>query len=123
MKHLRKAVRYSGYTLVVVLASIAHAQVQSDSLGGTAASTAASGPTFANLVNNSVVPFFNGAVIPLLYALAFLVMIFGLVRYFFTGGEENREKGKQFLVWGILGLVVIFSLWGIVNLLLSIIPK
>ena len=58
-------------------------------------------------------------IIPLLYALIFLLFIFGVFRYFFTGGEENREKGKQFVVWSLIGMVAVFSVWGVVNLLLS----
>lgn len=76
--------------------------------------------TFAEVVNNSLVPFFDKFVIPLLYAVMFLLFMFGMVRYFFTGGEENREKGKQFVVWGMVGMVAVFSVWGIVNLLLSV---
>lgn len=59
------------------------------------------------------------AIVPLLYALAFILFLIGVVRYFFLGGDEGREKGKAFMVWGLIGLVVIFSVWGIVNLLLG----
>lgn len=80
----------------------------------------ASGHTFADVVNNGIVPFFDKFVIPLLYAVMFLLFMFGMVRYFFTGGEENREKGKQFVVWGMIGMAAVFSIWGVVNLLLSV---
>ncbi len=111
MTFVKKAVRSSVYLGMFGLALVVHAQ--------TASST--SGTTFASFVN-SIVAFVNAYVIPLLYVIAFLVMLFGLFRYFFTGGEENRTKGKAQLIWGIVGLVLIFSLWGVVNLLLSIIP-
>ena len=80
------------------------------------------GPTFAQWVDNTVIYFADTYIIPLLYALAFLVFIFGMFRYFFTGGEENREKGKSFAIWGIIGFVVIFGVWGIVNLLVGALP-
>ncbi len=76
--------------------------------------------TFAEVVNTSFVPFFDRFVIPLLYAILFLLFMFGMVRYFFMGGEENREKGKSFVVWAIVGMVAVFSVWGVVNLLLSV---
>lgn len=75
--------------------------------------------TFKNLVEGTIVPIFDGAIIPLFYALAFIMFLIGIVRYFFFGGEEAREKGKQFIVWGLVGFFVIFSVWGIVRLLLA----
>lgn len=70
----------------------------------------------------SIVTLVNDSVVPLIYALAFLLFIFGMVRFFFFGGEENREKGKTFMLWGIIGFVVMFSVWGIVRLLLTALP-
>ena len=68
----------------------------------------------------SIVTLVNTSVIPLIYALALVVFLIGMVRYFFIQqGEEGREKGKQFMLWGIIGFVVMFSVWGIVNLLLA----
>lgn len=70
----------------------------------------------------SIVTLVNGSVVPLIYALAFLLFMVGMVRFFFLGGEEGREKGKQFMLWGIIGFVVMFSVWGIVRLLLTALP-
>lgn len=80
-------------------------------------------PTFADVVNNSIVPFVDKGVVPLLYVIAFLFFVFGVMRYFFTGGEENRQKAKDFIIWSLVGMVVIFGVWGIVNLLLTVIPS
>jgi len=74
--------------------------------------------TFATVVNNFI-SFVNNSVIPLLFALAFLFFLAGLVRYFFSGGDENRQKGREFALWGMIGLVVLFGVWAIVNLLLA----
>lgn len=75
--------------------------------------------TFKTLVEGTIVPIFDQAIIPLLYAIAFIAFLIGIVRYFFFGGEEAREKGKAFIVWGLVGFFVIFSIWGIVKLLLT----
>lgn len=75
--------------------------------------------TFKTLVEGTIVPIFDQGIIPLLYAIAFIAFLIGIVRYFFFGGEEAREKGKQLIVWGLVGFFVIFSVWGIVRLLLS----
>ncbi len=73
------------------------------------------GPTFATAVQ-VIVAIANQAVIPLLYALAFLFFVGGLVRYFFLEqGDEGRQKGKDMSMYGLIGLVVIFSVWALVN--------
>ncbi len=75
------------------------------------------GQTFAGLVNN-LVAFIDASVVPLLFLIAFIVFLIGVVRYFFSESDEKRTQGRQFVVWGGLGLVVMFCLWGIVNLFL-----
>ena len=55
------------------------------------------------------------------FALAFLTFIWGVLNYFFfSGGDEGkRAEGRQFVLWGVLGMVVLFSVWGFVNIVLS----
>jgi hypothetical protein len=77
--------------------------------------------TFAQLVNQ-IINIINTIVVPLIAALAFFVFVYGVVKYFFLnneGDEKKMKEGKEFIFWGILGLVVLFSVWGFVNLLLS----
>lgn len=73
-------------------------------------------------VTEDIVELVNTSVVPLFYALAFLLFLYGMVRFFFFGGEENRAKGKTFMLWGIIGFVVMFSVWGIVRLLMTALP-
>ena len=105
-----------------LLAPLSTLALATPALAQPTGSTAGSGTTFADVVNSNIVPFFDLAVIPLFYALAFLFFLVGLVRYFFTGGEENREKGRAFALWGLIAMALIFSIWGIVKLLVSAIP-
>lgn len=59
-----------------------------------------------------------GSVVPLLFALAFVVFIWGVVQFIANSSDENkRAQGKQFMVWGLVGLFVMFSIWGLVQLL------
>lgn len=64
-----------------------------------------------------VVSFINTVAIPLVFALAFIFFLFGIFQYFIAGGanEEKRETGKKFLIWGIIALAVMSSVWGLVN--------
>jgi hypothetical protein len=85
-------------------------------------------PSFAHAASfrqftDSIVKIVNDTVVPLIYAIAFVLFLIGMVRFFFLGGEEGREKGKAFMLWGIIGLVVMFSVWGVVRLLMTALPQ
>jgi len=57
-------------------------------------------------------------VIPVLFAIALVVFLWGVVQYITAGGdEEKRKSGKQTMIWGIVGLFVMVAVWGLVNLL------
>lgn len=76
--------------------------------------------SFNQFVNQVVVGMVDGYIMPLLYALAFLFFIFGVARLFFSTSDEKREQGKQFALWGVIGLVVMFAVWGIVKIFLRV---
>lgn len=80
--------------------------------------------TFAQFIGNGstgIIGTLNIVVVPVIFSLAFASFIWGIVNYFFLHGAEEakREEGRQFILWGIIGLVVLFSVWGFVNILLS----
>lgn len=66
-----------------------------------------------------IVNFIDTSIIPLLFALAFVAILFGTLRYFFFEGEENLQKGRQFLLWGGLSFVLMFVIWGVVRILVE----
>ncbi len=68
---------------------------------------------FVCLVNNSVIPF--------IFALATVMFIWGAVKFFIINSEEEakREQGKQFMLWGIIALAVMLSMWALVGILRS----
>jgi len=69
----------------------------------------------------SIVGFINDYLIPFIWAIAFVAFIWGVFQYFIAGGanEEQRDKGKQLIFWGVIGFVVMICLWGIVNLFVN----
>ena len=80
--------------------------------------------TFKNFVGSGstgLIGVLNTVVVPMIFTLAVAAFIWGVVNHFLLhGGEEkSREEGRQFIFWGIIGLVVLFAVWSIVNLLLS----
>lgn len=62
----------------------------------------------------------NDSVIPLIFALAMVMFIWGVVQYVINSDEEAKKaKGKQFMLWGIIALTVMVSVWGLVGILSS----
>lgn len=58
------------------------------------------------------------AVIPFLFTLATVAFIWGVITYFLNpDNEEKRKKGKEYLLWGLIALFVMVSMWGLVALL------
>lgn len=56
--------------------------------------------------------------VPILIALALVFFLWGVVTFILAAGDEDaRSAGKQKMIWGILGLFVIVSVWGLVGLL------
>lgn len=51
--------------------------------------------------------------IPVLIALGVLGFMWGVVMYLFG----KKEDGKMFMVWGIIALFVMTSVWGLVGIL------
>lgn len=57
------------------------------------------------------------AILPVLGSLAFLVFIWGLAKFIFrVGGDEKAiEEGKKLMVWGLVGLFVMVSFISIIS--------
>ncbi len=57
--------------------------------------------------------------IPIMFAVAIVAFVWGVIQFFIFGAAEEakREKGKQFIVWGIVALAVMLSVLGLVRIL------
>ncbi len=59
-------------------------------------------------------------VIPFLFALALVMFIVGVLKYVKSGdNEEAREAGRGLMLFGIIALFVMTSVWGLVKILYS----
>ena len=57
-------------------------------------------------------------IIPFLGAVAFLMFVFGVGRFIRASGNEKELKdSKNLLIWGIVGLFVLTTIWGIMAFL------
>jgi hypothetical protein len=57
-----------------------------------------------------------GVILPFILSLAVLFFFWGLAKFIMSSGED-KEKGKDIMIWGIIALFVMVSVWGIVALL------
>ena len=66
----------------------------------------------------------NGTIIPLLIAVVVIGFIWSAVRYFFgkssKEGGDKHEQHRTTMIWGIVAIFVIVSVWGFVNILQNI---
>lgn len=59
----------------------------------------------------------QSSIVPLLFVVAMVAFIWGVVQFVAgADNEEKREKGRQFMIWGIVGLAVMVSVWGLVSI-------
>lgn len=58
------------------------------------------------------------SIMPLLIALAVMFFIWGVITYVINpDNEDKRNQGKSFMIYGIIALFVIISVWGLVAVL------
>lgn len=55
-----------------------------------------------------------GLAIPVLIALGVLAFMWGIVMYLFG---KNKDEGRTYMLWGIIALFVMTSVWGLVGIL------
>lgn len=56
----------------------------------------------------------------LLSAAAFVLFVWGGFEFVAHAGDETKRKeGRRAILWGLVGLVIIFGAYGIINLALS----
>lgn len=73
--------------------------------------------TLKELVNVVFIDTILKPIVPLLIGVAVVVFIYGVLISMFSEGGEKKEEGKQYMFWGIIGIFVMVSLWGLVAIL------
>ncbi len=78
-----------------------------------ASAAALEAASFVDKVNNIIL----FPLIALLSGIAFLVFLYGCAVYIFNGGNDQaREDGKRHILYGIIGLVVMISAYGLLTI-------
>lgn len=56
----------------------------------------------------------------LVFSLAFLYFIYGIVKFLnMEAGDKNRKEAQDAILYGILGMVIMFSVYGIIRFVLA----
>lgn len=67
-----------------------------------------------------VVTLIINPLIGLLFALALAYFLWGAAQFILNAGsEEGRKKGKDALLWGLIGIFIMASVFGILNVVTS----
>lgn len=69
-------------------------------------------------IANSTAKLLINSVVPLLISLSFLWFLFGLAEFIRSAGDTKAlEEGRNKMLYGVIGLFVIFSIWALVGVL------
>lgn len=72
-------------------------------------------PIISNVVN---------PVVELMFAVALIVFVWGVVEMLMKGGDADaRTKGRNHMLGGVIGMLIMMSAWGIVNLIANTIGQ
>ncbi|HOO47921.1 MAG TPA: hypothetical protein PL034_00500 [Candidatus Paceibacterota bacterium] len=76
----------------------------------------ASVESFINTINKVVI----NPIIYFLFSLGTILFLFGIVRFFLNPTDETiRKESKNHMVWGLIGMFIMVSVFGIMNLIVK----
>ena len=76
--------------------------------------------TATNIFNTAatITQIINGVLVPLVFAVAFLIFIINVVRYFIAS-PDKKDDAKSLILYSVVGFAVMIGVWGLVNILLG----
>ena len=66
-----------------------------------------------------IINFLKNAINPIagiLVGLAFIYFVWGVIKYVISSDPTKKEESKSTIIYGLIGLLIIASAWGIVRL-------
>lgn len=60
------------------------------------------------------------AFIPLVFAAAFFFFLWGILRFMAASDSTRKEAARKYILWGLIGLFVMVSLWGIIRIVSNV---
>jgi hypothetical protein len=59
--------------------------------------------------------------VPTLIGLALALFLWGVLRYLFSKDGPGKKEARDFMMWGIVALFVMVSVWGLVRIVQDVI--
>ncbi len=88
--------------------------------GGTNVSSGSCRPgqarNFRELILNLAIGCILSPLVYLIIAASVIVFLFGVFKFIKAEGDD-KQAGREFIIWGIVGLFVMVSVWGLVSIL------
>lgn len=71
-------------------------------------------------VLNNLLKYIVNPLVALLFALAFLIFLWGLLQLMWNGANPMKNiQGKDHMIWGVIGMFIMVSFGAIINLIVS----
>lgn len=71
---------------------------------------------------NCLITVFN-LLLPLFVGLAIVIVSGGILKYVAKGSsQEARQEGRKFILWGMVSIFLLLSIWGLINILVTTFP-
>ena len=72
-------------------------------------------------VGQFIINLIDTVAVPVIFAVAFLVFIYGVFQYFILSGgdEEKQANARNLMLYGLVGFFIMVSVWGLVNILVN----
>jgi len=75
--------------------------------------------TIDEFIFNLGIAIFN-PLIMLIFAIALIVFLWGIIEYIKgAGSPDSREQGTRHIIWGLVGLTIMSTVYGIIQLALD----
>ena len=70
-------------------------------------------------VGSFIINTINNVIVPVLFAIAFIFFLWGAFNTFILGANSDgvKDKGKNLMLYSLIGFFVMVSIWGLVNIL------
>lgn len=70
---------------------------------------------------NRFVTYIINPLIAILFALALAIFLWGIARFIWSADDEtSRQQGKNHMIWGLVGMFIMVSVYGILNVATSV---
>jgi cbb3-type cytochrome oxidase subunit 3 len=58
--------------------------------------------------------------INILFTIALIIFLYGLTKYMLSAGDSSaRQDAQKYIMYGVFGLFVLVSMWGLVSVLVN----